>query len=116
MKYEKEFKKSKTRNIFVNKLLRKYSISEATAVRRYYDLRKKLNTAKEIVKPTPLPVIDTESSFLNNPEILAEKPGVFKMSLLDDIKRFAKNNIINELKVQGFTREEIKWLRGNKLI
>ena len=115
MKYVDEFKKSRTKDIFVNKLLRKYHMQKSSAVRRFYELRIKLNITKEIITPTPI-LVNIEYSFLDNPEIIAEEPGIFKMLLVDDIKRFAKNNIINELKTQGFTMGEIKWLKKNTLI
>ena len=117
MKYENEYRKSKNKIDFVNRVLKKYDVTESTAVRRYYDLRKKFNTHGVKQKPKPdIWIIDEGSALLNNPDIIPERPGMFKMLLFEDMKRFLKRSSFDEMKRQGFSMGEIKWLKMNKLI
>ena len=113
MRYEKEFKASKNKVVFIKKLLKKYDVSKATADRRYYDLRKQFNRPEVRLIQSVEVVVDKVGKL---PCVTSEKPGMFKMLLFEDLKRFIKYDIINEMKRQGFTMGEIKWLKENKMI
>ena len=50
MIYEKEFLSSKTRELFIRKVLKKYDITFSSAYRNYYRVRQKLEEQKKIKK------------------------------------------------------------------
>jgi hypothetical protein len=113
MKYKDEYIKSKGKLDFIKRVLKKYDVSRSTAVRRYYDLRKKVGNG---IKKKQDVLIINEPNLINNENIISEKPGVFKMLIFEDMKRILKYNTIDEMKRQGFTLGEIKWLKENKLM
>lgn len=51
MKYEKEFKKTKTKEQFIKLLVKKYNVKKTTAQRRFYDLKKTVVKKKRISVP-----------------------------------------------------------------
>ena len=94
MKYEKEYKETEDKKTFIRLAMRRYKrITKSTAVRRYYDMRKKLG-----------PQVPKYESHLK------QKPHQLKMLQFKDLKEY---NIIITRKVlttYGFNEFEINWL------
>lgn len=106
MKYEEIYKKTNTKNEFVNVAMKKFpDIKKETAVRRYYDVRKKIKTPKTVI---------IEPIEISNVEYI--KPDYLKMLVINDMKRL-KIKITKEiLKKHGFKNEEINWLIKNEMV
>lgn len=103
MKYRKEYEIARSKDEFINAVLRDYKVKKSTAVRRYYDLKKKLGGARKIVLGR------TDDSL-----IIPVKPNYFRLLMFDDMKRHIHYDIISHLRQYGFKPGEIKWLKENK--
>ena len=120
MKYEEEYKQSKDRDNFIKILLKKYKqIKPATALRRYYDLRKEFGKVtksvikkEEITKSVSIPTNIVRKHFIKmEGEVPPSKPSHMKILMLQEM--LERNYILTNdfLKRHGFKSEEINWIK-----
>lgn len=101
MKYKQEYLSTKSKEEFINLLLNRYShLKRTTAFRRFYDLKKIYGTQEQI-KIIREPIYDSEEK---------SKPGIMRMMLFNDIKKYRIKITREYLRKYGFTPIEINWL------
>jgi len=96
MKYKEEYLATNGKDEFIKLMLSKYSIKEATARRRFYDLRKKLG-----------------KQYLDGGRYLQEEkeePSYLKMLNFEEMKRMKYKLTRDLLRTYGFNPQEINWL------
>jgi len=94
MKYEKEYKETKSQKAFIKLAMKRYTnITKSTARRRFYDMRKKLGTQT--------PKYHSEEK---------HKPHLLKMLQYNDLKEYKQEITRKTLTRYGFSEHEINWL------
>jgi len=96
MRYKEEYLTTNSRAEFVKLLLSKYEIKEATAIRRFYDLRKKYG--KQYFEG---------GKYLQEEK---EEPSYIKQLNLEEMKRMKYKLTRDLLRTYGFNPQEINWL------
>ena len=116
-KYEKEFIASRGRKgRFIQLCLEVYPNSKEDTMRRqFYDLRKKFKDIKCVVTTDDDENGDDFLMFISDDEVV-RKPNKFKMLQFEDIKKFGNRALESNLRRYGFGKDEIAWLKREKLI
>jgi len=106
MKYEIEYKAAEDREAFVYLVRKNHKVKKATAIRRYYDLRK-------VFGELPYKTQPKDEEDMMYPESMKSEPSHMKKMMLSDMKKLGHKLTRKFLRKYGFGEYEMNWLEDN---